>query len=236
MHAILLLDEHWMHCPSTQAGSVAVGQADVALEPLSPLQATQAFVATLQTGLLAGQLALDVQPQVPVVVLHTGVTPEQALALVLEHCMHCPVTHAGSAVVGQGNVEPEPLSPLHGSQVLAVVLHTGPLAGQLALASQPQTWFATMQTGVVPPHAVAFEAEHWTHCALTQAGARAVGQWSTLDDPLSPSHPTQTPAFVLHTGSPAGHSTLLEQPHAPVAKLQVGVTSVHALMCADEHC
>jgi hypothetical protein len=95
------------------------------------------LVARLQTGALAGQLALAVQAQVLLTVLQLGLAPVHALPLVAEHCSQRPPTHAGSADVGQERVALEPLSPLHVWQRLAAVLQTGWSTGQLSLALQP---------------------------------------------------------------------------------------------------
>jgi hypothetical protein len=66
-----------------------LGQASVAVEPLSPLQTTPVSVVASHTGVAAAQAALEV------------------------HCTHAPAlappsTHAGSAAVGHGSVPATP--------------------------------------------------------------------------------------------------------------------------------
>ncbi len=64
----------------------------MAVEPLSPLHATQLFEVGSHTGVAPlVQSALVLHPQVPAGV-HTGVAPMQLPMFVGEHWVHCPVS------------------------------------------------------------------------------------------------------------------------------------------------
>jgi hypothetical protein len=78
LHALVLVASHCTHLPAAHAG-VAAGHGTDAPDPKSPLHATHLFV----------------------VVSHALVAPVHAVAFVAEHCMHEPLTQAGSPVVGQ---------------------------------------------------------------------------------------------------------------------------------------
>ena len=69
-------------------------------------------VLPLQTGSAAGQSTLEVHPQLPLPVLHIGLTPVHSEEFVAEHCKHAPLTQAGSAAFGQASDAALPLSPL----------------------------------------------------------------------------------------------------------------------------
>ena len=77
--------EHWPQAPDGwQAGFVPPHSP-------SPAQARQVCVARLQTGAVPAHCAFDTHgTQVPAAVKQTGVAPEQALALVAEHCPQAP--------------------------------------------------------------------------------------------------------------------------------------------------
>jgi hypothetical protein len=57
---------------------------------------------------------------------------------------------------------------------------------------------------LLPVHAVAFVALHWTHAPFTQAGSAAVGHAPATPLPKSPVHDVQPPA--MQTGRPVGQS------------------------------
>jgi hypothetical protein len=61
VHAAEFVTEHSTHWPLRQAGAVVSGHADVAVDPLSPLQGSQVPVVATQTGAVEGQLALELQ-------------------------------------------------------------------------------------------------------------------------------------------------------------------------------
>jgi hypothetical protein len=73
VHCVLFVAEHCPHAPEPwQAGLVELGHARVALEPLSPLQATQPFTEVSQTGRFVGHCALLVHVHVFVLVSHVA--------------------------------------------------------------------------------------------------------------------------------------------------------------------
>jgi hypothetical protein len=92
--------------------------------------------------------------------------PVQAVEFVPEHCTQVPATHPGRAAVGQANVAPEPLSPLHPVHALLVV----------------------SQNAVAPVHAPVLVAVHCTQAPPLHAGTAAVGQGRVAEEPLSPLH------------------------------------------------
>jgi hypothetical protein len=84
-------------------------------------------------------------------------------------------------VFAQARVAPEPLSPLHPTQVFVAV----------------------SQNAVAPVHALVFVAVQATHAPATHAGAALVGHGSVVAVPRSPvhcSHPPD-PASVTQTGN-----------------------------------
>ena len=111
------------------------------------------------TGAVPLHCALETQgTHVPLDVKQTGVAPPQALALLAEHCPHAPLAwHAGVA-------PPHSPSPPHARHRCEPPSHTGVAPEQSELATQrthvPE---GAKQTGVDPPHASEFEAEHWPH-------------------------------------------------------------------------
>jgi hypothetical protein len=91
------------------------------------------------------------------------------------------LSQAGVEADGHARVAPEPLSPLHPTQVFVVV----------------------SQNAVDPVQALVFVAVHATHAPARQAGASDVGQGRVPPLPKSPvhcSHPPE-PASVTHTGN-----------------------------------
>jgi hypothetical protein len=206
VHAVPLLAEHCAHAPvPRQAGADDDGQACAVPEPLSPSHASHRLAARSHTGAVRGQLALEVQPQVLLAVLQTGLAPKQVVALVDEHCAQIPLTHAGSAEVGQAAVAAVPLSPLHGTQTLFVELQTGVAAAQFVLSLQPQTLPDATHTGVVPAQAAALVEEHCTHCPPRHAGAAGFGQASDAPEPASPLHGMHVLLARSQMGALDGH-------------------------------
>ena len=122
-HALAFVAEHWAHAPDEAPD---VWQAGVAPpHSPSPAQARQVCVAVLHTGAVPPHWAFDTHgTHVPVAVKQAGVAPEQALALVAEHCPHAPDDWQA------GVAPPHSLSPPQARQVCVL---------------RPQT-------GVVPPH------------------------------------------------------------------------------------
>jgi hypothetical protein len=157
------VEEHWSHLPAMQAGRFASVQAKLAFEPLSPLQAAQTPVAGLQTGFCAGQVEVASHPHFCSSTMQVGVVPVHAVALVTEHCTHCPDAHAGAVEVGHARVALDWLSPLHAVQTPVATSHTGAELGHSALEVQPQVFVPSLQTGLVPLHAPAWVAEHSIH-------------------------------------------------------------------------
>lgn len=116
--AVALLGEHCTQAPlGRHAGAEASGHARVVADPKSPLHASQMLPLGSQIGAVAGQLALESQPQVLLATLQVGWPPVHAVALVAEHCSHRPATHARSAAVGHASMSLEPASLLHGLHV-----------------------------------------------------------------------------------------------------------------------
>jgi hypothetical protein len=114
-HAVASVALHSRQLPETQAGSVVVGQAEVAPDPWSPLHATHCLF--VQTGAVAGQVLLSTQ------LTHTllsqmvlpGVRSLEHATVPL-HWAQAPVPrHAGSAAV-HGNLDAEPKSPVQPTQ------------------------------------------------------------------------------------------------------------------------
>jgi hypothetical protein len=86
VHAPPLVAEHCAQAPvGRHAGAIEEGHACGAPDPLSPSHASHRLALRSQTGAVRGQLAFDVQPQVLLAVLQTGLAPKQAVELVAEH-------------------------------------------------------------------------------------------------------------------------------------------------------
>jgi hypothetical protein len=124
------------HAPVDAQNGLACGQAALAPEPKSPLQAVH----------------------VPAVALQIGVVPMQREAFVAEHWPQAPeASHAGALALGQARDAPEPKSPLHAAQTSAAVLHTGVVPVQcdgfvaVHCAHVPEEM---LQAGVAPVHCV----------------------------------------------------------------------------------
>jgi len=235
VHAVTFVEEHCSHLPSVQAGRLAVAHGLVAVEPKSPLQDSQTLVVALHCAAVAGQSAFVLQPQVFVATTQTGLSPVHAVVYVAEHSSHLLATHAPLAVVGQGAVAVEPLSPLQATHVLLVASQTGAVAGQSALEAQPHVFVVVLQTGAVPLHAVALVAEHCTQRPETHAGAVPLGHARVAVEPKSPLQASQTPAVALQIGVADGHSELVLQPHLFVVVLQTGFAPVQAAALVAEH-
>jgi hypothetical protein len=187
VHAVALVEEHCSHLPDTQARRAPVGQARVAPEPASPLQAAHVDVAESHTGAASGQSLLVAHPQV-FVVRQIGEFPLQAVALVAEHVTHCPATHAGAAAPVHGSDVPDPKSPLHARHTLVVASQIGAVDGHSELLEQPQVPEEILHTGVVPVHAVELVEEHCPQVPEPrQARLVEVGQACAACEPLSPS-------------------------------------------------
>jgi hypothetical protein len=160
----------------------------------------------------------------------------QALLLAAEHCTQTPATHAGRAVVAQGSVVPEALSPLQGPQVLVSALQIGALAGQFALVAQTQVPEVALQMGATAEHPSSLVAEHSTHEPLTHARRCDVGHASVAAAPLSPLQPTQVLAVVSQTGAFDGQLELASHPHEWALTRQTGVVPLQAVALVIEHC
>lgn len=218
-HAVELLDEHCAQNPPTHAGRADVEHAAVAAVPLSPLHGTQTPFAVLQTGADAGQFVLSLQPQTLPDATQTGVVPAHAVALVDEHCTHCPPRHAGAAGLGQASDAPEPLSPLQGMHVLVPRSQIGADEGHCKLAVQPQSPVVRLHTGLLPVQSEPFVAEH---CAQApdprHAGDAGDVQERGAPEPLSPLQAAHAPVVVSQVGVVPEHWPLLlaeHWPHAP---------------------
>jgi hypothetical protein len=240
VQAVVFDPEHCSHRPPTHAGSRVVGQASDAPEPISPLHARQVRVPGSQTGVAAGHCELASQPHVCVDVMQTGVVPPHADALLDEHSLQAPPTHAGALAEGQGSVVVEALSPSHGSQVPLgplVPLQMGVVAGHWALLAHPQVPLLTSHDGVLTPQAVALVAEHCTQAPLDrQAGAEAWGHACVAEEPKSPLHASQMLPVGSQMGAVAGQLALESHPQLPLATLHVGCPPVHAVELVAEHC
>jgi hypothetical protein len=186
--------------------------------PLSPVHGTHTLFVVSQTGADAGQFVLSLQPQVLPDAMQTGVVPAHAVALVDEHCTHCPPRHAGAAELGQAREAPEPLSPLHGMQVLLARSQMGAEEGHCRLAVQPQSPVVTLQTGLLPVQSVPLVAEHCAHAPdPKQAGSAGDAQGRGAPDPLSPLHPAHVPVVVSHVGVVPEHWPAWVAEHCPQA-------------------
>ena len=87
-----------------------------------------------------------------------------------------------------------------------------------------------LHTGVVPVHAVAFEAEHCPH-APEDSQAGVVPPHS-----LSPEHPRQVCVAPLHTGVvPPQSAFAVQRTHVPVVVSQTGVAPEQAMVFPAEH-
>jgi hypothetical protein len=74
------------------------------------------------------------------------------------------------------------------------------------------------QIGVAPPHAVWFEAEHWTQvCWAVQTGADAVGHARDAPEPWSPLQGAHVPEAMSHMrfGPQSAWFVAEHSPHAP---------------------
>ena len=100
--------EHSTHSPLRQMPLAGFGHGAELAEPLSPLHAPHVFVDMLQTGLVAGQFALEPHVHVLLTVLQTGAVAEQAVALEAEHCWQRPATQAGNSGVAQARDAVDP--------------------------------------------------------------------------------------------------------------------------------
>jgi hypothetical protein len=128
------------------------------LQSTSPAHGRHACVAGLHTGALPPQSAFAMQPtQDPVETRHTGVAPPHWAVLPAEHWPHEPEgPHTGV----EGDAAHSP-SPAQLRQVCVPASHTGVAPGHCALVRQrTQVPVAALQTGVAPPQALAFVAEH----------------------------------------------------------------------------
>jgi hypothetical protein len=147
-------------------------------------------VVVLQTGVVPPHCAFDTQgTHVAVGVSHAGVAPEQALALVAEHCAHAPDDwHAGVA-------PPHSPSPAQPRQVCVVVLQIGVVPPHCAFDTHgTHVPVVVKQTGVAPEQALAFVPEHWP---------QAPDDWHAgVAPPHSPSpeQPRQVCVVVLQIG------------------------------------
>ena len=198
----------------------------------SPLfvQPTQLFVIGSQTGVSPGHSELFEQavPQVCVVVLQIGFGGAQ---LVLsKHCSHCLVTGSQMGVaVGQSAFV------LHDAmQVLVVGSQTGVAAGQsLPLLHCTHLLSGTSHSAVVPTHALALVAVHWTQksSGILHAGAALV-QLASLVQPSV--HWWRT---VLQTPFGPVHWLLsLHWTHLLSGTSQTDVPAVHAVAFVAVHC
>lgn len=167
VQAVLLVVEHWPHAPLGSHAGVAPPQFASLVQPpqvcvvvlqtgaVPPQfafvkQPTQVSFAVLQTGVAPVQFAFEVHAtQVFDVVLQAGVAPVHLVAFVPEHRPHAPVErHAGS---DDGQLA----SFTQGPQVCVVVLQTGALVEQFALATHATHTLGeavVLHTGVAPEH------------------------------------------------------------------------------------
>lgn len=111
---------HFVHAPlAAQYGLPAVGHANVAPVPLSPLHAVHVLAVVLQSGVTPTHAVAFVPvhcTQVLVVVLHAGVTPEQ-FASPLQRS-HLPVFGPVVAQMIERHTTP-PFAPVHGPSPFA---------------------------------------------------------------------------------------------------------------------
>jgi hypothetical protein len=122
---------------------------------------------------------------------------------------------------------PSPPQPRHewkaGSQTGLVPLQSASARHDTQLPA------GTLQRGVAPAQAVAFDAEHWPQAPL--------GWQAGVAPPHSPS-PAQarhTCAATLHTGVVPPHSAFeLQLTHVPVATLHAGIVPVHFVLFVAE--
>ena len=143
-----LVSEHSTQTPPEHAGAVEDGHESVLPDALSPLQDSHTPVDPLQTGAEAGHSALLEHPHVPVATSHVGVVAPHALVFVAEHWAQAPDDRqAGAFANGQGREAVDPLSPLQTSQTFVARSHTGSVAGQLELASQPHVLLLVLHVG-----------------------------------------------------------------------------------------
>ena len=111
------------------------------------------------------------------------------------------------------------------------MLHTGVAPPHWALERHgTHVPVAVRQTGVAPPHALAFVAEHWPH---------APDDWQAGVAPphsLSPPQPRQVCVLRLQTGVVPPHCAFdTHGTHEPIAVKQTGVAPLQALAFVAEH-
>jgi hypothetical protein len=149
-HAVAFVAEHWAQAPLPWQAGVAPPQS------ASPAQARQTCVVVLQTGVAPPHWTFDVQgTHVPLAVKQTGVAPEQAVALVVEHWPHAPPGWQA------GVAPPQSASPAQARQTCVVVLQTGAEPPHWAFDVQgTHVPLIVKQTGVAPEQAVALVPEH----------------------------------------------------------------------------
>jgi hypothetical protein len=111
------------------------------------------------------------------------------------------------------------------------VLHTGALPPQSVFPRHPtQIPVVVRQSGVEPPHAPTFAAEHWPH-APDGSQAGVVPPHSP-----SPEHPRHVWVVVLHTGAEPPQSPFETQAtQVPEAGLQTDVAPPHFEAFVAEH-
>lgn len=191
-HAVESLALHCSHVPGpvgegTQAGSVVVGQAEVAPELWLPLHFTHCLF--VQTGVEPGQVELSRQfTQTWFGTSHFVLFGSLLHCASVEQSTHWPLGRQdgfaavhGNLFVGPGS---EPKSPEHPTHLFVSMSHE-PLFGMRA-------------------HAVELVALHSRHAPSTQAGLAWVGHASGLPEPKSPTHEVQP--LLMHTGRPCGQS------------------------------
>lgn len=153
LHAVAFEAVHCTHAPEVMPHA---GVVSLATHWASAEQRPQVCVEALQTGLDTGQSASRLQAtQTLAAVSHTGVEPEQALALEAEHCPHAPLArHAG--------VEPpHSVSPEQPRQRCVATLQMGVAPEHWRSLTQTTQRLATAsQTGVAPVQAAALVAVH----------------------------------------------------------------------------
>jgi hypothetical protein len=243
VHLDTLPAEHWPHAPVGSHAGVAP------LQSTSPPQARHVFVPVLQTGVMPLQSALAVQrTQLFVVALHTGVPPTHAVAFVVEHWPHAPVSSQAGVVPPHSPSPPQARhtkndgsqmgllpaqSPFarHPTHVFVVVLHSAVVPPQVVL-SMHSTHFAVevSHAGVAPPQWAVFVAEHSPHAPLPRHTGAVDGQ------SVAAAHARQAFVVASQVGVVPAQFVLVRHPthtRGDAVVRQYGVAPPQSLSCAQ---